>query len=196
MPFSDNHQSTNHLSIQQIVMSNPSDIIIDTMNEQDADPIRDMIQRNLSPYSEAGNVLASTQRRLEKFTSVYNPTQGGLYLVARLGPGGTPIGGAGIGPLQGLSPAERLGEIRDLVVDEAYRSQGIGARLLKRCLKEAKNMGYERLYLETTGQMEHAQKLFVRNGFRPVTTGSNRLNTPQETMPCYYLMENLESIEG
>ncbi len=97
--------------------------------------------------------------------------------------------------MQGLSPGEGLGEIRDLMVEEAFRGHGIGGRLLKRCLAEALRIGYERLYLETTPQMEHAQKLFLRYGFRPVTTGASKIGKSDD-MPCYYLMESLTSLEG
>ncbi|MCX6118299.1 MAG: GNAT family N-acetyltransferase [Proteobacteria bacterium] len=175
-------------------MSTSTDITIDEMNEADVPSLVDLIRRNLSDYAEAGTVLASTFRRLDKFQSVYS-VPGTLFVVARERETGKCVGGAGIGPLQGLSPGEGLGEIRDLVVDPAYRSHGIGARLLKRCLTEAKNISYSRLYLETTPQMEHAQKLFIRNGFRPVTTGAAKISAA-DAMPCYYIMENLESHEG
>jgi putative acetyltransferase len=188
-------QSINHqLNVSELGVTTSSNIIIDEMNEQDVPHLVELIRRNLSEYVEAGTVLASSLRRIEKFQSVYT-TSGSLFIVARVRETGLCIGGAGIGPLQGLSPAEGLGEIRDLVVDPEFRSHGIGSRLLKRCLSESKNFGYERLYLETTPQMEHAQKLFIRNGFRPVTTGVSKLNST-EGMPCYYLMENLSNIEG
>ncbi len=79
------------------------------------------------------------------------------------------------------------------MVEPSFRGHGIGARLLKRCLSEAQRIGYDRLYLETTPQMEHAQKLFIRNGFRPVTTGVAKISKT-DSMPCYYLMENLHAL--
>lgn len=186
--------STHELNVSQLGSSTPSDVIIEEMNLQDVPAVREMIRRNLAAYDEAGTVLASTFRRLEQLESIYT-VPGSVFMVAREQAHGVCVGGAGIGPLQGLSPAEGLGEIRDLVVEPLFRGHSIGARLLKRCLSEAKRIGYERLYLETTPQMEHAQKLFIRNGFRPVTTGSNRLGKT-EIMPCYYLLENLSSLDA
>lgn len=186
--------STHELNVSQLGSSMPSDVIIEEMNAEDVAAVREMIRRNLGDYDEAGTVLASTFRRLEQLASVYT-TPGSVFMVAREQGNGAYVGGAGIGPLQGLSPAEGLGEIRDLVVEPLYRGFGIGARLLKRCLDEAKRIGYERLYLETTPQMEHAQKLFIRNGFRPVTTGASRLSKT-DIMPCYYLLENLSSLDA
>lgn len=186
--------STHELNVSQLGSSMPSDVIIEEMNASDVPAVREMIRRNLGDYEEAGTVLASTFRRLEQLELMYT-TPGSVFLVAREQGNGMCVGGAGIGPLQGLSPAEGLGEIRDMVVEPLFRGLGIGARLLKRCLNEAKRIGYERLYLETTPQMEHAQKLFIRNGFRPVTTGANRLSKA-EIMPCYYLLENLSSLDA
>ena len=152
--------------------------------------MREMIRRNMAAYEEAGSVLASTFRRLDSFDTVYVAV-GSCFIVARdKGRDGLCVGGAGIGPLHGLSPSEGLGEIRDLVVESTYRGHGIGARILKRCLDEAKRLGYSRLYLEATPQMEHAQKLFLRFGFRPVTTGAAKVSK-EGSMPCYYLMEQL-----
>ncbi len=165
------------------------DILIEPIREEDERYIVDILRRNLEPYDEVGSVLAGTFRRLENFMDLYT-AEGTRYFVAKdMGNGGVRIGGAGIGPLHGLSPAEGIGEVRDMVLEKTYRGMGIGSRLLKRCIEKAKNLEYTRLYLETTPQMENAQKLFLRNGFRPVTQGTQNVNP--EKMPCYFLLENL-----
>lgn len=188
------HQSNTHeLNVSQLGANTPSDIIIEEITPHDAVPVSEMIRRNIGAYEEAGTVVASTNRRLTKFESIYKES-GSVFIVARDRLSGQCVGGAGIGPLQGLAPSEGLGEIRDLFVEPDFRGHGIGARLLKRCLNEARQIGYDRLYLETTPQMEHAQKLFIRNGFRPVTTGTSKL-VKSDSMPCYYLMENLNALD-
>ncbi len=166
------------------------DLVIDAMTTNDLPSVCEMVRRGIGSYEEAGNVLASTFRRLDKFGPIYE-SEGSIYFVARDRRNPNLIlGGAGIGPLHGLSPLECLGEIRDLVVNPDSRGNGIGARLLKRCLDEAKMLGYQRIYLETTSQMEQARKLFIRNGFRAVTTGASK-SGPSDSMPCYYLLESL-----
>jgi N-acetylglutamate synthase-like GNAT family acetyltransferase len=187
----DSKSETHELKVSRLGISGPSDIIIEEIQPGDLESVTEMIRRNIAPYKEAGTVVTSTNRRLTQFNTVYKEL-GSMYLVARDRLTDRCVGGAGVGPLHGLSPGEGMGEIRDLVVDDPYRGQGIGARLLKRCLLESKRIGYERLYLETTPSMEHAQKLFIRNGFRPVSTGTSKL-TKSDAMPCYYLLENLET---
>ncbi len=167
------------------------DVLIATLAGTDEDEVRGLIQRNLSGYAEAGSVLASTFRRLRSVSAVYQ-AEGARYFVLRdLRQDGKIVGGAGIGPLHGLSPLEGLGEVRDLVLDKDWRGQGLGGRLLKRCVEEARALGYKRLYLETTPEMEKAQKLFLRFGFRPVTQAQASEGGAPEKVPCYFILEEL-----
>ena len=188
------------LNVAALGMMTAEDVVIEPMNSSDIPQVAEMVRRGLGAYEEAGTVLASTFRRLENLATSYDGP-GSTYIVARdkrpvgtVNGGGSSaggvIGGAGIGPLHGLSPLEGLGEIRDLVVSPDWRGHGIGARLLKRCLEDSKRLGYQRLYLETTPQMEQARKLFIRYGFRPVTTGAAKVGQ-SEAMPCYYILESL-----
>lgn len=173
-------------------MLHDEDILIEPINGRTEACVKDLIRRNLLGYEEAGSVLASTFRRLHDLVQVYQ-AEGARYFVLRdMKHDGTCIGGAGIGSLHGLPPSEGLGEVRDLVLEERYRGQGLGTRLLKRCLEEAKAMGYRRLYLEATPQMEKAQKLFIRFGFRPVTQAqADQRVTAVQAVPCYFILEDL-----
>lgn len=151
-----------------------------------------LIRRNLDAFEEAGSVLASTFRRIEKLHETYNQ-EGSVYLVVRDSATGGALGGAGLGPLAGLSVSEGIGEIRELVLEPTYRRRGIGGLILTNCLEKARELGYRRLYLETTPQMEMAQKLFKRFGFRPVTGRGGKAPTKEDptSLPCYFMLENL-----
>jgi len=170
------------------------DVLIETISPETATGVKELIRRNLQGYEEAGSVLAATFRRLSDLLKVYQ-AEGARFLVLRdMKADGALIGGAGIGSLHGLPPSEGLGEVRDLVLDPPYRGRGLGSRLLKRCVEEAKNLGYKRLYLETTPQMETAQKLFIRFGFRPVTQAQHQASLSEEKevrVPCYFILETL-----
>lgn len=180
---------------------NLDDIIIEELSLETEPIVRDLIRRNLQGYDEVGSVLASTFRRLAALLRIYK-SEGSKYFVLKETSGsGICLGGAGIGSLHGLPPSEGLGEVRDLVLDEHFRGQGLGARLLKRCVEEAKALGYKRLYLETTPQMENAQKLFIRFGFRPVTQAQSdtrgsmsKGGTAGETpagVPSYFILDQI-----
>lgn len=170
---------------------NREDIIIEPIQDAEEWSACEIIRRNLQVYEEAGSVLASTFRRLESFHGIYCAA-GARYLVAKdQVREGLCVGGVGVGPLQGLPPDEGVGEIRDLVLEEPYRGRGIGTRLLKRALEEARKFGYRRLYLETTPQMHNARQLFLRFGFRPVTGGGSGKADQIDRLPCYFVLEDL-----
>jgi putative acetyltransferase len=168
------------------------DVRIEAVQEADTAAVTQMIRQNLEAFEEHGSVLASMSRRLLDLYGSYNQ-EGAKYFVARdMARGGQCIGGAGIGSFHGLPVSEGVAEIRDLVVEPDYRGQGLGNKLLNRCLDEAITNGYLRAYLETTPQMKHAQKLFMRTGFRPVSEES-RKGTDVDDLPCYFVKEDIQS---
>jgi putative acetyltransferase len=167
-------------------------ISISTLRPEDETALVNLIRRNLDSFEEAGSVLASTFRRIDKLGATYLQ-QGFAFFVVRDTGTGACIGGAGLGPLAGLATSEGIGEIRELVIESSYRRRGIGGLLLGRCLEKAREYGYRRLYLETTPQMENAQKLFQRFGFRPVTQSQSKKSAKasEDTLPCYFMLEDL-----
>jgi len=164
------------------------DIVIEPLIQGDESTVRDLIRRNLQGYEEAGTVLAATFRRLEALFETYSSVGHKLFVARDMSKGGQPIGAAGLGTFHGLPLTEKLGEVRDMVVEGAYRGRGLGTRLLKRCLDESRKTGYQRIYLETTPQMEQAKKLFLRYGFRPITQGGGAAD-PSGNFPSYFLLE-------
>ena len=59
------------------------------------------------------------------------------------------------------------GVVYDIVVDPAYRKQGVGRMLLDATLKALKARGAPRVVLSTAERNSDAQRLFDRAGFRP-----------------------------
>lgn len=170
--------------------SNPKlvNISIDYLQEDEIEPIVDIIRRNVSSDKEAGSVISSIHRRIDNLKATYF-VEGCCYLVAKdQSVNSRLVGGAGVGPLQGLPVTEGIGEVRDVVVESDFRGRGIGARLLKRCLAEARRLGYKRLYLEMTPQMEQAKKLFYRFGFRPVEQ-KDAQQCAEGEITSYFLLE-------
>lgn len=64
-----------------------------------------------------------------------------------------------------------LAEIRSLAVAEVSRGKGIGNRLLKICLKEAKELGIKRVFALT-----YQPEFFRKNGFK----GIDKSKLPQK----------------
>jgi putative acetyltransferase len=166
-----------------------ADLLIEEITERNENEAAELIRKNFDNLEEAGSVLASTYLRIENLLNFYS--QGGSkFLLAKHKNTGELIGCVGLGPLAGLPYEERIGEIRDFVIDETFRGLGLGSYLLGRCLKEAKALDYKRIYLSTTPQMKHAQKLFLRFGFKPVVQQS-KAQSPvnDDKLPCYFVLE-------
>lgn len=176
------------------------EIVVESITPETADRIVELIRHNIEPYGQSGNVIASTYRRLEDLYRAYSQ-DGAHFYVAKDISNNQCIGGVGLGSLHGLPISEGFGEIRDLVLEHAYRGKGIGARLLGMAIDKAMSVGYDVLYLEVTPNMTMAQKLFRRFGFRPVTLeseqesalrhvqGSSMPPLSSREMECYYLLE-------
>ena len=77
---------------------------------------------------------------------------------------GAVVGGGGVGPLWGGE--EGTCELRKMYLLPAARGLGAGKALLARCIEEARERGYRRMYLETLTGMDAAQRLYERFGFR------------------------------
>lgn len=180
------------LSVTDSSLTFASPYVFAPLEPIQVESIKQIIERNLRPYFGGGNIFAATERRLVNFWEVYNQP-GHTFIAIFLKAGGKLIGGAGIGVLAGLPQSEGIGEIRDLVIEPEYRGQGLGAKILQFCLMEAKLMGYRQLYLETTPQMEHAQRLFRRFGFKPVISKQKKPDNEdrEEAVPSYFLLEAL-----
>lgn len=187
-------QSTGSLDRQLggAIAMGQTEFTIGKLASDEVDQACNLIRQTIDGYDQVKTVLAATFRRLENFEQICN-APGSCFFVARdTGDNNRVVGGAGLGPLHGLPPSEGVGEVRDLAVDKKYRGRGLGTRLLKRCLDEARKQGYTRIYLETTADMRNAQKLFVRFGFRPVEQNAENRGgaTSSAQMPCYFLIEN------
>lgn len=157
---------------------------------EEVDQMISLIRTTLDPFEEAGSVLAATYRRLTNFSKIYNAKEA-CYFVVIDPENSNLVGGAGFGPFVGLSPSEKIGEIRELVIIKKYRGQGAGKTLLKKCLNFAQEQGYSRIYLETTPKMEHAQNLFKRFKFKPVTHSLASSSSEGKAVPCYFMLEDL-----
>jgi len=78
------------------------------------------------------------------------------------GPDGSILGGGGIAPLAG---APDVCELQKMYFLPALRGLGLGRRLVLQALAEARILGYQRCYLETTEVLREATSLYESLGF-------------------------------
>jgi len=86
--------------------------------------------------------------------------------------------------------AESAGEIKRLYVDSEARGQRIGQKLIESLLKEARKIGYDRLFLDTATYMPSAHRLYRRFGF--CDTGPYPGSENDKTVQKYLIFMKLE----
>lgn len=72
-------------------------------------------------------------------------------------------GGAGFYPTEGLP--ENTCELVKIYLAKEFRRKGFGEMLLQKCMEEAKNEGYKKMYLESMPELTNAIPLYEKNGF-------------------------------
>ena len=85
----------------------------------------------------------------------------GALLIARAD--GIPAGCVAIRAID-----EKTGELKRLFVGTAHRGSGIGRQLATAAIEVARELGYERLRLDTTPEMTAAHELYRALGFREI----------------------------
>lgn len=73
------------------------------------------------------------------------------------------VGGAGIYPTDAL-PGDTC-ELVKMYLVPAARGMGLGRILIEKCLQQAKDLGYKRIYLESMPELKQALKVYEKFGF-------------------------------
>ena len=100
------------------------------------------------------------ERELAEFSAMYGPPEG-LFLLALSG--GEPAGGVGLRSL-----GEGLCEMKRLFVYDRFKGRKVGRILCLRLIEEARQLGYEKMRLDTLARMEAAIRLYASLGFKEI----------------------------
>jgi ribosomal protein S18 acetylase RimI-like enzyme len=106
---------------------------------------------------------------LASLPAPYVPPRGALFVAHA---GGEVAGCVALRPLD-----RRVGEMKRLYVRPAYRSWGLGKRLVEAAIRAARDAGYGELRLDTLPSMASAQALYHRLGFVEIAP-YNRAHLP------------------
>ena len=93
------------------------------------------------------------------------------------------IGGIGLSELPDL---QKCCEMQKLYLDEKYRGQGMGRKMVNHIEHAALQMGYQRMYLETHTNLEAAVHLYEKCGFHQIPKPDFVIHS---TMNRFYLKE-------
>jgi putative acetyltransferase len=80
---------------------------------------------------------------------------------------GIPVGCCGIYPTEGLE--KNCAELVKFYLAEEARGKGIGRHLMEKCIHSAREMDYQKLYLESMPEFSKAVRIYEKLGFRELS---------------------------
>ena len=117
--------------------------------------------RNIFEELDAPKVgTAYADPHLNTLSEVYE-AENEIYFVVE--ENGIILGGCGIGKL--INSEFKICELQKMYLAKEARGKGIAQELMQKCLEFAKQVGYDKCYIETLPFMKDAQKLYVKSGF-------------------------------
>lgn len=123
------------------------------------------IRSVMTEHGAAGPGFAIHDAEVDHMSRAYATGSARYFVVEH---DGRVVGGAGFAPLAGSAPEAATCELRKMYFLPAARGRGLGRALLALLLDEMRAAGYRRCYLETTKQMQAAQRLYRAAGFAPL----------------------------
>ena len=120
-----------------------------------------VIRAVMPEFGATGPGFAINDPEVDFLSRAYAAPRSAYFVVVDAG--GTVLGGGGFAPLHG-GDADTC-ELRKMYFLPAARGRGIGERLVRRCLDDARAAGFRQCYLETLDRMDAALKLYRKVGF-------------------------------
>lgn len=130
------------------------------MQAGDNDAVATIIRTVMTEFDAVGPGYSIEDPEVDAMFEAYQGDLARFWVVEQ---GGTVLGCGGIAPLAGGDGVTC--ELQKMYFLPALRGQGMGARLLGLCMASARDLGFERCYLETLGRMDQARRLYRRFGF-------------------------------
>ncbi|MBC7691233.1 MAG: GNAT family N-acetyltransferase [Methylotenera sp.] len=144
-----------------------ADYGIRPLRKEDNVAVAALIRKVMPEFGCGGVGFASQDAEVDDMHASYLQPRSAYFVITNLQTSEKILGGGGIAPL-----AEGDGltcELRKMYFYPELRGQGMGQKLMDRCLETAHREGFRFCYLETMHAMVQARALYVRNGFEPLT---------------------------
>ena len=134
--------------------------LVRPIEKRDDAAVAAIIREVMPSFGACGTGFALSDTEVDAMSAAYAAPRSAYFVVEEAG---RVIGGAGIAPLDGGDPDTC--ELRKMYYLPAARGRGLGKRVLRLCLEQARAFGFRRCYLETLTGMDAAMKLYERVGF-------------------------------
>lgn len=138
--------------------------VIRLIEKNDNPALKQIIEAVMPEFGASGDGFAIKDPEVQAMFEKYSQDRH-IYYVIEID--GRVTGGCGIAPLLG-------GEVETCELQKMYflketRGHGLGNKIINLCLERAREMGFTGCYIETLNNMNAAKKLYLKNGFKPLT---------------------------
>jgi len=140
-----------------------SDYIIREIEARDNAQMKKIVQSVIVEMGAPKVGTAYEDKALEDLYTVYQKDKA-IYFIVEYN--GVVLGGGGIAALDNFEG--NTCELQKMYFLPEARGKGLGAKMIEKCMKKAKEFGFEQCYLETLPYMTAAQKLYKKNGFSQI----------------------------
>lgn len=133
-------------------------VILRAIKAQDSPAVAQLIRTSLEEFGLDKPGTAYCDPQLDCLSDYYDSLKRAAYFVVE--ESGEIVGSGGFAPI-----SEDIAELQKLYVAANQRGKGISSLLLKTIFAEAKNEGYQKLYLETANELSSAVVVYEHFGF-------------------------------
>ena len=131
--------------------------------ESDNSFIAELIRTVMPEFNCVGDGFSINDPEVDTMFEAYSHDDRKFYVIYRESDNKI-LGCGGFAPLAGNEYPE-VCELQKMYFYAELRGQGMGQKLLEKCLIAAKSCGYKKMYLETVTAMKQAAKLYLKMGF-------------------------------
>ena len=137
-----------------------NNIVIRTIQLSDNPELASLVKDTLAEFGADKPDTAYFDPLTDTLFEVFQKS-GSIYNVAEMD--GKIIGGAGVFPTDGLD--EDTCELVKMYLRPHVRGMGLGRLLIEKCIQQAKELGYKKIYLESMPELKQALKVYEKFGF-------------------------------
>lgn len=154
-----------HLEHLRIIRDQPTldepEITLREIRQEDNASLAEVIRRSMEEHKINKPNSAYFDQSLDSLFELFSGTPRSCYFVAEID--GEILGGAGIFPTDQLP--ENYCELIKMYLKKSARGKGIGKELFMRCSQKAKELSYQKIYIESRDELTQAINFYEKLGF-------------------------------
>jgi putative acetyltransferase len=136
-------------------------VTIRTIEQKDNTAIAKIIRESLTEFGANKPGTVYYDDSTDALFELFNATPGSIYFIAEKDD--DVIGGAGIFPTAALPKGTC--ELVKMYLRKDARGYGLGRAMIEKCICSAKDLGYDKIYIESMPELKKALSVYEKFGF-------------------------------